>query len=515
MYVLKLCLLLLIASIHKAQSWPGWSPEYTVELTNNGPIVAGGTITFRCVVKKYNNPKPEDNFKYIWEDNAIDKHSGVIESTSNVFEWNVTYAHRYYPGMYEMQVNVERKYAFLYVPVNSDRKYFNITGFLNGDLNLTQNHKEIAQDKFVALNQEMMHEVALHTADANYLKRNATDIETYFFIDCQFINATKGLTFKHNYTTLNADHLIEVLVIVSFDPPVIVPTTPAPPSGNGTTTVPPALALASNQTLTGNSSTPNSTVAPSLASSSTSLPMSSSESPSTTMLPLVSAFPYVCNNSTQVSPDLSKTYGYFSKNVKVQAAITNVKASGNMWLQHGDMLGLDIKCNGTGPFSFCYDYVPGSYNVTGDESCAEYISDETDCSFHIDHYFRESQAYTMIVVITNNVGKVVTPVGVNVYETTKHAQLSVIVVPIAALSLAVILVVFGLAYYVQSRNRFVIETADFDFSNTSTDMEYKTFRERLREAVSAAINKTEDFVEQESVWSPPGQSAGRRYGSMQ
>lgn len=66
-----------------------------------------------------------------------------------------------------------------------------------------------------------------------------------------------------------------------------------------------------------------------------------------------------------------------------------------------------------------------------------------------------------------------------------------------------------------SSYRFVIETADFDFSNTSTDMEYKTFRERLREAVSAAINKTEDFVEQESVWSPPGQSAGRRYGSMQ
>lgn len=63
--------------------------------------------------------------------------------------------------------------------------------------------------------------------------------------------------------------------------------------------------------------------------------------------------------------------------------------------------------------------------------------------------------------------------------------------------------------------RFVIETADFDFSNASTDLEYKTFRERLREALSAAINNTEDFVEQENVWSPPGQSAGRRYGSMQ
>lgn len=518
MFILKSCLLLLIASIQKAQcSWPSWPESFTVELSHNGPIVTGNTITFKCVVKSENNPKPEEDFKYFWEDNAFPQHSGMMESRSNVFEWNITYpAHKYYPGIYELEVKVQRKIAIVFVPVGSHRVLYNITSFLNGNLNLTQHQKEIASDKYVALNQELSHEVILSSTDAAYLRRNATDIETYIFIDCQFINRTKGLIFKHNYTELNAEHLIEALVIVSFDPPIIVPTTPAPPS-NVTTPKPVADPVNGNSTRQGKELA-NATVtanSPVIASLTTALPLTSiAPSPSTTLAP-ITGFPYVCNNSSQVSPDLNKTYGYFSRNIKVEAALTNIKANGNLWLQHGDMLGLEIKCNGSAPFHFCYDYVVGAYNVSGEETCAQSIVNPTDCSFRIDHYFREAQEYTLVVVLSNNVGKVITPIGVNIYQVTKHAQLSVIVVPIAFLSLAVILIVFGLAYYVQSRNRFVIETADFDFSNTSTDLEYKTFRERLREAVSAAINNTEDFVEADNVWSPPGQSSGRRYGSMQ
>lgn len=56
-----------------------------------------------------------------------------------------------------------------------------------------------------------------------------------------------------------------------------------------------------------------------------------------------------------------------------------------------------------------------------------------------------------------------------------------------------------------------MEVADFDFSNTS-DMEYKTFRERLIEAVHNALNKTEEFSEQDSYSEP---STNKRYGSMQ
>ncbi|KAL1453245.1 hypothetical protein WDU94_007403 [Cyamophila willieti] len=610
MFLVESYLLLFLIFIQKGQSaWPTWPSEWSVELTHNGPIVAGNTITFKCIVSTDTDHNPKENFKYLWEDIAVPQHSGVVESTSNVFEWNITYpADQYYPGVYEVQVKVERK-LIIYIPISSKRTFFNITGFLNGQLSLIQNDKEIAKDKYVALNQEMTHTVVLNAPDAEYLTRNATDIETYIFIDCQYINVTKGLTFKRNYTDLYSEHLIEALVVVSFDPPVIVPTTPIPPSTNGTTLSPPNTG---NSTQTILSSAPASkilalpptTVTPS-ASSTTVLPLSNSTSsiapPSSTTLPPNNGFPYVCNNSSQVPPDLSKTYGYFSRKVKVEAAITHVTAVGAVWLQHGDMLDLEIKCNGTGPFNFCYSFVYGPYNVTGNESCVplrvrnecsfpvyHYFAESTEyilivvlennvgkvitlisrmlstslylpesqpsdtsyrikcngtgpfnfcysfvygpynvtgnescvplrvrneCSFPVYHYFAESTEYILIVVLENNVGKVITPVGVNIYEATKQAQLSVIVVPIVFVSMAVIIIVFGLAYYVQSRTRFVIETADFDFSNT--DMEYKTFSERLRDAISAAINKPEDFVEAESVWSPPGQSAGRRYGSMQ
>ena len=59
--------------------------------------------------------------------------------------------------------------------------------------------------------------------------------------------------------------------------------------------------------------------------------------------------------------------------------------------------------------------------------------------------------------------------------------------------------------------RYIVEVADFDFSNAS-DMEYKTFRERLIEAVSNAFNKTEDYSEQDSTNGVP---ASKKYGSMQ
>jgi len=44
---------------------------------------------------------------------------------------------------------------------------------------------------------------------------------------------------------------------------------------------------------------------------------------------------------------------------------------------------------------------------------------------------------------------------------TKHAQLSVIVVPVSCSLIAVILIVFGVAYYVQSKNRQVLHLCVF------------------------------------------------------
>lgn len=47
----------------------------------------------------------------------------------------------------------------------------------------------------------------------------------------------------------------------------------------------------------------------------------------------------------------------------------------------------------------------------------------------------------------------------------------------------------------------------------ANDMEYKTFRERLMEAIHNAFDKTEEFYEQDSTNGVP--STSKKYGSMQ
>lgn len=105
------------------------------------------------------------------------------------------------------------------------------------------------------------------------------------------------------------------------------------------------------------------------------------------------------------------------------------------------------------------------------------------------HYFREPTNYTLIVNLANDVSKVVTPIGINIYKgnfififydktffflnynhynimciiiylfflyflVQKQPQISVIVVPVTFSSIAVIIVVFGIAYYFQNRSRY-------------------------------------------------------------
>jgi hypothetical protein len=62
----------------------------------------------------------------------------------------------------------------------------------------------------------------------------------------------------------------------------------------------------------------------------------------------------------------------------------------------------------------------------------------------------------------------------------------VIVVPVLFSLVAVAIIVFGVAYYIQNRNQFLIETADFDFGESQSveSMEYKSFLQRLLDSIS-------------------------------
>ena len=70
---------------------------------------------------------------------------------------------------------------------------------------------------------------------------------------------------------------------------------------------------------------------------------------------------------------------------------------------------------------------------------------------------------------------------------TPQPQLSVIIVPISCSLIAIVAIIFGVAYYLQSTSRYTVEVADFDFTQNSVDMEYKTFTERLRDSFNNAV----------------------------
>lgn len=47
--------------------------EYNITLTHDGPVVLGGTITFKADIFE-NNDRPSGTFKYKWSDNALNPH---------------------------------------------------------------------------------------------------------------------------------------------------------------------------------------------------------------------------------------------------------------------------------------------------------------------------------------------------------------------------------------------------------------------------------------------------------
>lgn len=65
---------------------------------------------------------------------------------------------------------------------------------------------------------------------------------------------------------------------------------------------------------------------------------------------------------------------------------------------------------------------------------------------------------------------------------TRQPQISVVIIPVVCSILALTVVVFGVAYHINNRHNYTIETADFDFQKHNIDeLMEKTFFERMWE----------------------------------
>ncbi|KAJ4446185.1 hypothetical protein ANN_12878, partial [Periplaneta americana] len=333
---------------------------------------------------------------------------------------------------------------------------------LNGKMSLTQSGR-VRENEFVSSKAQVTHRVDLIGPDFDFLTQKATSILTYWFVDCVYYGVSPGYVFNFNYTQPGKIHIVEALLVASFEPPTttttstttsttttttttttpIPPTTVAPNATTGTTSkttttttttstttsAPTTTAAPKNMSFQINSNeisdamrmfpVQNSTIIPTLASA---LNMSNVTLNNSTFF-----MPYICLNSSTIPADPNKTYGYFHRKLVVKAPISNVTITGTNWLKHGDMLDLKVSCNGSADIGYCIRFFTGSYNVTGNETCPTLIS--TDCQFSVIHYFREPSMYTLLIIIRNDVSKVVNKVGINVYEGKCVMYLSLIVAP--------------------------------------------------------------------------------------
>ncbi|XP_025202575.1 uncharacterized protein LOC112599740 [Melanaphis sacchari] len=492
---------------------------YQLILNNNSPVTTGSTVTLNATVVDDNGLCAKGNLLFMYEDDAFPNHKLQTKIKNCEAIFHISFDTTIGPSNYRYKVEVSQELIpFIFHPITSGRGQLVVTENLNGVLQLFQNNTNISKNSprtiYVSTNLETVHRVEINSADLDYLNKSANSTTVYWFVDCIYQENATSYTFSSNYTEPGIQH--EILGIVVANISTSTPTTiPIPPLSTPIPTV-------SNTTVSSNNSSTNTTIADIISTPSTTKAPSKPDVIFSRHI-INSTITSDCEQKNHFELLLSvahlknqQKYGYFSRSVLTKDPIANVKTQGKVWIQEGEMFNLLVNCNGSGPFRYCAHYVQGPYNDTGNDSC---IPDRNlvQCQMQFVHYFREPTNYTLIVNLANDVSKVVTPIGINIYKVQKQPQISVIVVPVTFSSIAVIIVVFGIAYYFQNRSRYMVEVADFDFANNS-DMEYKTFRERLRDAISQAINRTQDYSEYDGSEEQIGNLAtpqNQKYGSMQ
>lgn len=216
----------------------------------------------------------------------------------------------------------------------------------------------------------------------------------------------------------------------------------------------------------------------------------------------------VCTNFSKVIIDPKKIYGYYQRTIIVENPVDNVTVANNVWLRHGDMCQLIIKFSGTAPFKYCTKISRNDNDTASiqDDGCDDEWKAIDVKEINYKHFFPFlSNSYTLKVLVKNEVSFVPTTIGIQFYEgeslftyncnaikilllflALPPSQLSVVIVPVVFSLMAVVVIVFGVAYYVQNRNRFLVEVADFNFGETQSvdSMEYKSFIQRLLDSIS-------------------------------
>lgn len=154
----------------------------------------------------------------------------------------------------------------------------------------------------------------------DYLMK-ATTVSIYWFIDCKYFGQTNDLNFLYNFTNPNVSHMLEALVIASYDS---LTTTVLP----STTISPITTTILSNKTVQNNTISNITKEVTNVIISNNNFTIKLISTEMGTEMPLNDAvnnisdvnnisLPYICSNSI-IPPDPNKTYGHFTRKIDVR-----------------------------------------------------------------------------------------------------------------------------------------------------------------------------------------------------
>lgn len=174
--------------------------------------------------------------------------------------------------------------------------------------------------------------------------------------------------------------------------------------------------------------------------------------------------------------------GSFTRTIAPKDPITGVNVQGNIWLRRGDVVSLQVSCNGSAPYNYCWKYLPSNAtsNSTANLTCDEPIS-TNQCQFPLVHYFPQDGSHFIAILVSNIVQAkpYIKNIEVHIYDVPRSGLLSTIILPIVCSLLAFVILVTGIAYHIHTRNRLQVEVADFDFQRPDLELTEKTFWEHL------------------------------------
>lgn len=404
----------------------------TVRLSSDGPAVLDAPITFTG--RKMETESPATQYRWRWFDTASPGHYKEMEINGSVSELNYTIVYpssEYDSNTYEMTLTIYEFDFFYWREIGKDRISFRITRELNGHLVVLQNggrHETQSGESIISSVKETQINVSFHDP-TNFL--SDAIIHYFWFINTVNYGQTQKGQFWYNFTTPGS-YDVEVTAIAYFNSNSSVDSTG---------------------------------------------PISLSYDPRAREINL--------ETGKKERPSKGVKMAIFQKKIFSKRPIGNLSIVGDQMLKHGQLVDLDINCTGSAPWLYCWTIKEKGYNITGNESCEAPQIMKRECEFPILWYFRQSDTYNILIIVTNDVSSRIEVVPVTIYDVAAQSQLSIVIIPVASSIVVVILIISGIALHAHYRNRLAVEVADFDFGQADEEeLQYKSFWERLRESFS-------------------------------